>query len=1395
MKKRFIYFLFLIIMLNASLTILVVRAAENISLYDLYHTNNYDSLHDFLLYADLNDYSNTPNLTFLTPGLGCNWSSWYEYVDFFEQRGSEVLIVEYDRESLSIYGSPIYRPYFSNMFLYNSIFLTELNGVETDEFIDIFDESYINLEYDTSYCFILNLRNDNGSHKIYNFDFNNESQYSKISSSSSDEYNTYDEYVKLVDKLVFSYLDCLPEDEFLIPRINLIGHSRGGILNMQYAIEHPNLVDSLFSIGTPYNGSLLYDLCYFNGLDISTFSNSAFKFDSNALKDCVDFSSYYALKHFWNEYQSNESLFHTKLYAISTSMSFELIDYICSDYDQMPSYITENFSEPLYDLIIGLLLQNEIVDYINLDKSNYKNLLSQNNRYIIGKLVGEFGNININFDIAQIVLTIKRIIDNLSIPSSNVDIDDINRQMENHEILENLTSNEKISLLGEVVKNILENAIFDNSVGMYVVENDFFVDKNSQLATGYDNVIEYEKILTDENIQVFDESLDIVINSFRMSCNPDWPIVGHNLETKDLDIINCVLSNIVLGPSDNGLNIINDSSDNKIVIGYSPRAAIKNGVLSFDGDEDYILSDKCFSKDYTIARAPINVDNDYYPPKASDEFKIDEIHFNTNIELQKESLCFLEGMIKFEKASDVVVTYKLYNNLSAIPCTFLNNSILCESNSILVKNGNNNFNTDIVLNNVYKICDGAFFAQNIQRISINNTDNRTDIQIGKYAFYGCSSLDSIDISNNISFVGPFAFYNSKIYKNKDTNIVSNVLVSANQYGPLIITNSSPITFICQDAFLNNKYCNYLVIEKPYIYYQDYCFRNPYLDSMIIYTNNFNVDENNFDSCSPFFYSYYSFSDDFINESLSNHIDVYFDGPNNLFNMTMTLSSTMDNPISSIDNNITILDKEVLGFVDDYNATFIDEPMTEFNFFDSAKKVYYLYYVCEDSADHEYEVYSEHNQATHIEKCLYCCDKKYANHDFTYSFEEDSIYHNKTCSCGYDVLEYHISSIDSISSDNVTHISICDKCGIEFEDIHEFTYNIQIVNNEFVLVKQCIFCNYYIIQQSINITDNGETHHLSTGEDLSHDYEDLIFGDLTMQFCKYCFHHEHDGLVSHANSDIFHYVYCYICDEVREVTHNFNDYLNINNDLEDGYHSKTCEDCGQLVYEDHHYYFDDDYNDLHHLKCADCGATTIYYHTPAISTNPTDDYHTIYCDICNCYYYVLHNFEFYGNINGDSSGHFEICVDCGFIRECNHNYSRLFNHEGHYDQCVNCGYQTPITQHNLLFNCLSTDPHNHYAYCSYCDYHNETPLQYTIYHEYEHYCKCTICNTQIIEPHLENCVYYNELLHIYMCELCNINYEMPHFVNDHLIIYENYEQGYDLWVCTYCGYMERRRRDN
>ncbi|MCX4363971.1 MAG: alpha/beta hydrolase, partial [Clostridia bacterium] len=46
----------------------------------------------------------------------------------------------------------------------------------------------------------------------------------------------------------------------ILPKFNLVGHSRGGTTNLQYALDHPDMVDSLVSLGTPYFGSTTANL-------------------------------------------------------------------------------------------------------------------------------------------------------------------------------------------------------------------------------------------------------------------------------------------------------------------------------------------------------------------------------------------------------------------------------------------------------------------------------------------------------------------------------------------------------------------------------------------------------------------------------------------------------------------------------------------------------------------------------------------------------------------------------------------------------------------------------------------------------------------------------------------------------------------------------------------------------------------------------------------------------------------------------------------------------------------------------------------------------------------------------------------------------------------------------
>ena len=61
--------------------------------------------------------------------------------------------------------------------------------------------------------------------------------------------SVYSEFNYMLSQIVY---DVSVLNGGILPKVNLIGHSRGGLTNLQYALDHPDLVDSLISIGTPY---------------------------------------------------------------------------------------------------------------------------------------------------------------------------------------------------------------------------------------------------------------------------------------------------------------------------------------------------------------------------------------------------------------------------------------------------------------------------------------------------------------------------------------------------------------------------------------------------------------------------------------------------------------------------------------------------------------------------------------------------------------------------------------------------------------------------------------------------------------------------------------------------------------------------------------------------------------------------------------------------------------------------------------------------------------------------------------------------------------------------------------------------------------------------------------
>lgn len=74
--------------------------------------------------------------------------------------------------------------------------------------------------------------------------------FEAVSPNDSNDY-VYAQLEYILDTISYQYLQLAN----VLPTYNLVGFSRGGITNMQYALAHPYNVATIYSMGAPYNGS------------------------------------------------------------------------------------------------------------------------------------------------------------------------------------------------------------------------------------------------------------------------------------------------------------------------------------------------------------------------------------------------------------------------------------------------------------------------------------------------------------------------------------------------------------------------------------------------------------------------------------------------------------------------------------------------------------------------------------------------------------------------------------------------------------------------------------------------------------------------------------------------------------------------------------------------------------------------------------------------------------------------------------------------------------------------------------------------------------------------------------------------------------------------------------
>ena len=310
--------------------------------------------------------SDAPAITFLTHGLGGSAEHWSNSMYRNEVNNTWVgnSIFSYDSASIiekirnqipsgiKLYIAKMNNPSNPYSFSTNNFTLTEyaLDNITNPNAYTITSEDVPSI-------------NGFSQHVVVVFDL----QYNYYKNNAQ----VYEELDYIIDKISYDYLEVMGA----LPKINLIGHSRGGIINMDYAINHPKNVASLISLGTPYTGSW-YDNWFVELLGIDDF-------DSIGGADIVNTTLINTRKTNWNSVYAQNT--HINFHAISGTAELSLMNHIIWDDDHLEVHLpgkedlirTAYILSPMVIAGVYFLPGDVVVDKSSQEASGYNGV----NRY------------------------------------------------------------------------------------------------------------------------------------------------------------------------------------------------------------------------------------------------------------------------------------------------------------------------------------------------------------------------------------------------------------------------------------------------------------------------------------------------------------------------------------------------------------------------------------------------------------------------------------------------------------------------------------------------------------------------------------------------------------------------------------------------------------------------------------------------------------------------------------------------------------------------------------------------------------------------------------------------------------------------------------------------------
>ena len=435
--------------------------------------------------------SGAPQITVITHGLGGNASHWSNdgNNNFAYDRSSIISRID---EELSKKGNDA-NIYWAVMQSSTSFCLYDLKNTSNKNNLGVYQPNAATTS-------ITNV----SKHIIIIFEA---TKYEGVSATNGYNYEVYEEFNYMLSKIVY---DVKVLNNGYLPKINLIGHSRGGLTNLEYALDHPLMIDSVFSLGTPYFGS---DTA-------STTLGAYFTNNSNGRNDIICDEVYL---NYYNRWLANKN----------------------SLYNNIGFYALGGFSDT--DFLFDALIEDENIT----------------NQYISGDILSTIR--DMAFHSPGIIFALKTVSNKRRLLMDALGNYGISEELDNYiELLVDLrrSANDDNSGFWQNLWSDITHTI--PFVGCPYFMNDLLVDLSSQIG-------EYEHSDSNEkyNFNTYQKCFrneDYENKSKKLSDN-DWPAIVHNLEARDDDLINFILSKIPLGYNDTFLYDVISNNTAKI-IGY-----------------------------------------------------------------------------------------------------------------------------------------------------------------------------------------------------------------------------------------------------------------------------------------------------------------------------------------------------------------------------------------------------------------------------------------------------------------------------------------------------------------------------------------------------------------------------------------------------------------------------------------------------------------------------------------------------------------------------------------------------------------------------------------------------------------------------------------------------------